>query len=195
MNTFGASAPLKELVEKFGFTPDAVSEVAREVLAVRPTPLRERPAWAALERHHAEIRERHLRDLFAEDATRGERLAAEGAGIYLDYSKNRVTDETLRLLLQLAEESGLRRAHRGDVPRRPDQHDREPLRPPRRAAHAEGHVARRRRASTSSRRCTRCSTAWPRSRSASARASGRATRASRSATSSTSASAAPTSAR
>jgi glucose-6-phosphate isomerase len=71
------------------------------------TPLRERPSWVALERQHAEIRDLHLRDLFAEDPTRGERLAAEGAGIYLDYSKNRVTDETLRLLLQLAEESGL----------------------------------------------------------------------------------------
>ncbi|HEU5491626.1 MAG TPA: glucose-6-phosphate isomerase [Gaiellaceae bacterium] len=70
-------------------------------------PLRERPAWAALERHFDEIRQRHLRDLFAEDATRGERLVAEGAGIHLDYSKNRVTDETLRLLLELAEESGL----------------------------------------------------------------------------------------
>jgi glucose-6-phosphate isomerase len=72
------------------------------------TPLRERPAWAELERHHAEVRELHLRDLFASDPARGERLAAQGAGLYLDYSKNRVTDETLRLLLQLAEESGLR---------------------------------------------------------------------------------------
>ncbi len=71
------------------------------------TPLRERPSWAALERHHGEIRDLHLRDLFAEDPTRGERLTAEGAGIYLDYSKNRVTNETLRLLLQLAEESEL----------------------------------------------------------------------------------------
>ena len=68
------------------------------------TKLRERPAWAALEQHHAEIRDSHLRELFAEDATRGERLTAEGAGVYLDYSKNRVTDETLSLLLQLAEE-------------------------------------------------------------------------------------------
>ena len=72
------------------------------------TPLRERAAWVALERHHAEIGDTHLRDLFAVDPTRGERLAAEGAGIYLDYSKNRVTDETLALLRQLAKESGLR---------------------------------------------------------------------------------------
>ena len=71
------------------------------------TPLRERPSWAALERHYGEIRDLHLRDLFADDPTRGERLTAEGAGIYLDYSKNRVTNETLRLLLQLAEESEL----------------------------------------------------------------------------------------
>ncbi|HEX4747340.1 MAG TPA: glucose-6-phosphate isomerase [Gaiellaceae bacterium] len=71
------------------------------------TPLRERAAWVALERHHAETRDVHLRDLFAADPSRGERMAAEGAGIYLDYSKNRVTDETLRLLLELAEESGL----------------------------------------------------------------------------------------
>jgi glucose-6-phosphate isomerase len=70
-------------------------------------PLRERAAWTALEKHHAEIRDLHLRDLFAEDPDRGERLAAEGAGLYLDYSKNRVTDETLRLLIQLAEESGV----------------------------------------------------------------------------------------
>jgi glucose-6-phosphate isomerase len=70
-------------------------------------PLRQRPAWKALEQHHFEIAGRHLRELFAEDPGRGERLTAEAAGLYLDYSKNRVTDETLRLLLQLAEESGL----------------------------------------------------------------------------------------
>jgi glucose-6-phosphate isomerase len=70
-------------------------------------PLREREAWRALERHHAEISGRHLRDLFAADPGRGERLAAEAAGIYLDYSKHRVTDETMRLLISLAEESGV----------------------------------------------------------------------------------------
>jgi glucose-6-phosphate isomerase len=82
-------------------------------------PLSERPAWGALERHYAEIRELHLRDLFAEDAKRGERLVAEGAGIYLDYSKNRITDETLRLLVQLADESGL--AERTDAMFRGDR--------------------------------------------------------------------------
>ena len=71
------------------------------------TPLRERTAWRALERHHAEIAPRHLRELFEADPDRGTRLTAEAAGIHLDYSKNRVTDETVRLLLQLAEESGL----------------------------------------------------------------------------------------
>ena len=71
------------------------------------TPLRERKAWQALERHYAEISGTHLRDLFAADPGRGERLTAEAVGIYLDYSKNRITDETLRLLTELAEESGV----------------------------------------------------------------------------------------
>ena len=70
-------------------------------------PLRERKAWQALERHHADIGDRHLRDIFAADPDRGERLTAEAVGIYLDYSKNRVTDETMRLLVELAEESGV----------------------------------------------------------------------------------------
>jgi glucose-6-phosphate isomerase len=71
------------------------------------SPLRERKAWQALERHYAEISGTHLRDLFAADPGRGERLTAEAAGIYLDYSKNRVTDETMGLLIELAEESGV----------------------------------------------------------------------------------------
>ncbi len=70
-------------------------------------PLRERKAWQALERHHAEIGDRHLREMFQEDPARGERLTAEAEGIYLDYSKNRITDETMRLLVDLAEESGV----------------------------------------------------------------------------------------
>ena len=73
------------------------------------TPLRERPAFAALTKHHSELVGRHLRELFAEDPTRGERLCAEAAGLYLDYSKNRITDETMGLLLELAEQSGLER--------------------------------------------------------------------------------------
>ena len=71
-------------------------------------PLTERKAWKALEAHHQNIRELHLRKLFADDPNRGERMTAEAVGLYLDYSKNRITDETLKLLLQLAEESGLR---------------------------------------------------------------------------------------
>ncbi|REG01792.1 glucose-6-phosphate isomerase [Asanoa ferruginea] len=67
-------------------------------------PLRERPAWKALAAHHAEIGGRHLREFFADDPGRGERLRAEAAGLYLDYSKNRITDETLRLLIGLARE-------------------------------------------------------------------------------------------
>jgi glucose-6-phosphate isomerase len=75
---------------------------------VTTPPLTDRPAWAALLDHHERIAGRHLRDLFAEDPGRGERLVAEGAGLYLDYSKHRITDETMQLLLQLAGESGLR---------------------------------------------------------------------------------------
>jgi glucose-6-phosphate isomerase len=69
--------------------------------------LRETAAWRALDEHAAEVRGRHLRDLFAADPARGERLTAEAEGIFLDYSKNRITDETLRLLLRLAEECGV----------------------------------------------------------------------------------------
>ena len=65
-------------------------------------------AWAALERHHSEVAGVHLRDLFAADPTRGERLVAEAAGITMDYSKNRVNDETLTLLRGLADAAGLR---------------------------------------------------------------------------------------
>jgi glucose-6-phosphate isomerase len=76
--------------------------------AQMPTvPLRERPSWKALEQHYADISGIHLRQLFADDPGRGERLTSEAAGLYLDYSKNRVTDETMRLLVQLAEESGV----------------------------------------------------------------------------------------
>src|SRR6202034_4404412 len=83
------------------------------------TPLRERKAWQALERHYAEISGQHLRDLFAADPQRGERLTAEAAGIYLDYSKNRVTEETMALLMELAAESGV--AERRDAMFRGDR--------------------------------------------------------------------------
>jgi glucose-6-phosphate isomerase len=67
-----------------------------------------RSGWKALESHHQKVRELHLRQLFADDPKRGERLNTEAVGLYLDYSKNRVTDETLKLLIQLADECGLR---------------------------------------------------------------------------------------
>ncbi len=71
-------------------------------------PLTQRPAWKALEEHYQKVRDVHLRKLFADDTQRGERFATEALGIYLDYSKNRITDETLRLLLDLANSSNLR---------------------------------------------------------------------------------------
>ena len=71
-------------------------------------PLTALPAWKDLAAHYPRVRSLHLRELFASDAGRGERLTAEAAGLYLDYSKNRVTDETITLLVRLAEESGLR---------------------------------------------------------------------------------------
>src|SRR3989454_3252295 len=74
----------------------------------RMLPLTARPAWKALQAHYEKIRDFHLRTLFADDAKRGERLTAEAVGGFLDYSKNRVTDDTLALLRRLAEESGLR---------------------------------------------------------------------------------------
>jgi glucose-6-phosphate isomerase len=77
-------------------------------VSIGTTPLTARPAWAALESHYERVRDLHLRKLFESDPKRGERLTAEAAGVFLDYSKNRVTDETLDLLLRLAEESGLR---------------------------------------------------------------------------------------
>jgi glucose-6-phosphate isomerase len=76
--------------------------------AAAQTPLIDSPAWRSLVAHHASLRDVHLRQLFADDPQRGDRLTAEAAGLFLDYSKNRVTDETLRLLLQLAAERGVR---------------------------------------------------------------------------------------
>src|SRR5438270_4909568 len=76
--------------------------------ATKQKPLARRTAWKALQTHFKAIRDTHLRTLFEQDPQRGQRLTAEGAGLFLDYSKNRITDETLSLLLQLAEESGLR---------------------------------------------------------------------------------------
>jgi len=71
-------------------------------------PLRNRPAWKALEEHCAKVRNLHLRQLFAEDPERSKRFTLEALGLYFDYSKNRITSETIRLLLELAQQSGLR---------------------------------------------------------------------------------------
>jgi glucose-6-phosphate isomerase len=70
-------------------------------------PLTKRKAWRGLRTHYRKVREVHLRNLFADDSKRGERMTAEAGGLYLDYSKNRITDDTVRLLVELAEESGL----------------------------------------------------------------------------------------
>ena len=153
MHTFGASAPLKQLLAKFGFTPDAVAEVARECLAaVRrmtddASPLRRAPtAWSALE---APLRRasasRHLRDLFAEDPERGERLAAEARRHLprlLEEPRHRRDDASCSR--SWPSESGLEQ--RRDMMFRGDRINvvREPLGPPRRAAHA----ARARRSSS-----------------------------------------------
>jgi glucose-6-phosphate isomerase len=77
-------------------------------MSTHTAPRTARRAWQALAAHYEQVRELHLRQLFAADPTRGERLTAEAVGLYLDYSKNCITDATLQLLLQLAEESGLR---------------------------------------------------------------------------------------
>ena len=82
----------------------AIADTTSEVVE----PLTERRAWKALQNHYKKIRDLHLRNLFAEDPNRGERMTVEAAGIFLDYSKNRITDETVKLLVKLAEESGLR---------------------------------------------------------------------------------------
>jgi glucose-6-phosphate isomerase len=85
------------------------TSVQKSPKSARIRSLTRRPAWKALQNHFKAIRSTHLRTLFAEDPGRGERMTVEAAGLFLDYSKNRVTSETLTLLLQLAEESGMRR--------------------------------------------------------------------------------------
>jgi glucose-6-phosphate isomerase len=84
---------------------------ARAQRAIKPAggePLTKRKAWKALGAHYKQVRELHLRNLFADDPGRGERMTAQASGVFLDYSKNRITDETLKLFVQLAEESDLR---------------------------------------------------------------------------------------
>jgi glucose-6-phosphate isomerase len=86
----------------------AIKSKRKETSTTTIQPLTKRKAWKALTTHFNKVRKLHLRDLFAEDPKRGERMTLEAAGLYLDYSKNRVTHDTLKLLLQLAAESGLR---------------------------------------------------------------------------------------
>src|SRR5262249_30307487 len=93
--------------EDFGFGRKSVNmEGLSESLTISTTT--ERAAWKALAEHHQQVSKLHLRKLFADDPGRGERMTVEAAGIYLDYSKNRITDQTLNLLVQLAQESDLR---------------------------------------------------------------------------------------
>jgi len=77
-------------------------------MAKQIMPLTERPAWNTLAAHYDSVARLHLRKLFSDDPKRGERMTVEGAGLYLDYSKNRITDETLSLLVQLADQCELR---------------------------------------------------------------------------------------
>src|SRR5215467_6641352 len=85
-----------------------MSQMATRLETPRTRSASQRAAWQALRDHHATMRSVHLRNLFADDPKRGERMTAEAAGVLLDYSKNRIDDETLRLLVALAEQSGLR---------------------------------------------------------------------------------------
>ena len=130
-------------------------------------PLTERPAWRALQAHHAELAPRHLRELFAEDPGRGERLTAEALGLYLDYSKHRITDETAApAACSWPRSRGLR--ERTDAMFRGERIN---VSEHRSVLHVALRMPRaaRRWSSTGSTwwpRCTRCSTAWPRSRSA-----------------------------
>jgi hypothetical protein len=158
-------------------------------------PLTERPAWKALARHRQQMGNLHLRQMFAADPGRGERLTAEAAGLYIDYSKHRVTDETLGLLLRWADDCGL--AERIEAMFRGGKinvtEQRAALNVALRAPAGDRILVDG--ADTSCPQCTRSSTAWRPSRKRSGAAAGTATRVGPSATSSTSASAAPTSVR
>ena len=154
-------------------------------------PLDRMPAWQAVMAHHATIRDRHLRELFADDPGRAERLTAEGAGLFLDYSKHRVSDETMALLLAVARAAHVeeRRADMFGGVRINRTEDRAVLHTALRTP-ADGHVVVE--GHDVVRKSTRCWTGWAPSRSRCASASGRASPASRSAAWSTSASADPT---
>jgi Phosphoglucose isomerase len=165
--------------------------MAARVEAIATRPVVKRQAWKNLTAHYKKVRELHLRKLFAEDPKRGELMTAEAVGLFLDYSKNRITMETLKLLIKLAEESGLRgridAMFRGEkinlTEKRAVLHI--ALRAPRDASisvDGENVVPK----------CMPCSTTWPISPTESGAASGRATPANVCVTWSTLASVAPT---
>src|SRR6516225_2611626 len=105
----GARSPKQRgRIRSDGFESERVPHMAVRSEISQPQPTSKQGAWRALEDHYEAMRARHLRDLFADDPTRGERMTAEAAGVFLDYSKNRIDDETLKLLVELAEQSGLR---------------------------------------------------------------------------------------
>lgn len=157
-------------------------------------PLTKRKAWAALKAHHKQISRTHLRKLFADDSKRAERFTVEAAGIYLDYSKNLITEKTIKLLLDLARESKVQ--ERRDAMFRGEKinitENRAVLHVALRAPKTRPSLWMER---MSYRKCTRSSTKWRTFRTVFAAASGRATAESASATSSTSGLAAPISAR
>ena len=137
-------------------------------MAAHAEPITKRPAtrrqaWKDLGAHYKKIREQHLRQLFADDPKRGERLTVEALGLYFDYSKNRITDETIAALIRLAEESGLR--ERIDAMFHGEKIN---VTENRAVLHTALRAPRVRRswsmARTSYPKCTRCSTGWPISR-------------------------------
>src|SRR5271166_834279 len=87
--------------------PERIADMAARVEAITRRPTVKHQAWKDVQTHYKKVKDLHLRQLFAEDPKRGESMIAEAVGLFLDYSKNRITGETLRLLIQLAEESQL----------------------------------------------------------------------------------------
>ena len=128
-----------------GHPGEKITAAMERILSMKTSipPLTTLASWKALEAHYQKVRELHLRQLFADDPKRGERMTVEAVGIYFDYSKHRITDETLRLLLAIG--GGIRPAgpHRRHVPRRQDQRHGEAGRPARRPARAQGAIHRR----------------------------------------------------
>ena len=154
-------------------------------------PLTQRAAWKKLAAHHKKIKGLHLRKLFAADSKRGERFTAEAAGLFLDYSKNRITSETLKLLLKLANESGLKARIKAMFSGEKINITENRGRAARRAARAQRTKKSSWMAQIWCRKSMRCSTRWKRFPNASAAARGKVSPANASRTSSTSASAVP----